>query len=54
MLSRVRLFATPWNVACQALLSMGFHRQEYWRGLPLPPPGELPYPGIELESPANS
>ena len=40
--SRVRLFATPWTVACQAPLSMGFFRQEYWKGLPCPPPGGLP------------
>ena len=36
--SRVRLFETPWTVACQALLSMGFSRQEYWSGFPCPPP----------------
>ena len=36
LLSRVRLFATPWTVAYQALLSMGFSRQEYWSGLPFP------------------
>ena len=36
-----------WTVACQAPLSMGFFRQEYWRGLPCPPPGDLPYPGIQ-------
>ena len=36
-LSRVQLFATPWTVACQAPLSMGFSRQEYWSGLPFPP-----------------
>ena len=36
MLSRVQVFATPWNVACQAPLSTGFSRQEYWRGLPCP------------------
>ena len=55
LLSRVRLFATPWTVAHQAPLSMGFSRQEYWGGLPLPPPGDLPDPGIEstpLASPA--
>ena len=46
-LSRVRLFATPWTVACQAPLSMGFSRQEYWSGLPFPSPGDLPDPGIE-------
>ena len=50
--SRVRLFATPWTVARQALLSMGFSRQEYWSGLPWPPPGDLLDPGIEPESPA--
>ena len=50
VLSRVRLFATPWTVTNQAPLSTGFSRQEYWSGLPFPPPGELPDPGIELES----
>ena len=49
-LSRVRLFATSWAVACQAPLSMGFSRQEYWRGLPCPPAGDLPDPRIELAS----
>ena len=39
-LNRVRLFATPWTVAYQAPLSMGFSRQEYWSGLPFPSPGE--------------
>ena len=48
--SRVRLFVTPWTVAHQAPLSMGFFRQEYWSGLPFPPPGGLPDPGIELWS----
>ena len=48
--SRVWLFVTPWTVAHQAPLSMGFSRQEYWSGLPCPPPGELPNPGIELLS----
>ena len=38
---------TPWTVACQAPLSMGFPRQEYWSGLPFPPPGDLPDLGIE-------
>ena len=47
MLSRVRLFATPWTVACQAPLSMGFSRQEYWNGLPFPPAGDLPNPWTE-------
>ena len=45
--SRVWLFATPQTVAGQAPLSMGFSRQEYWSGLPCPPPGNLPDPGIE-------
>ena len=47
--------ATPWTVACQAPLSMEFFRQEYWNGLPFPPPGDLPNPGVEpasLASPA--
>ena len=51
-LSRVRLFATPWTVACQAPLSMGFSRQEYWRGLLFPSPEDLLDPGIEPRSPA--
>ena len=46
-LSRFRLFVTPWTAARQAPLSMGFFRQEYWSGLPCPPPGDLPDPGIE-------
>ena len=41
---------TPWTVACQASLSMGFSRQEYWSGLPFSPSGNLPDPGIESES----
>ena len=45
--SRVPLFATPWTVACQAPPSMGFSRQEYWSGVPLPSLGDLPDPGIE-------
>ena len=52
LLSRVRLFVTPWTVAYQASSSMGFSRQEYWSGLPFPPPGDLPDPGIEPGSPA--
>ena len=44
-------FVTPWAVACQAPLSMGFSRQEYWSGLLCPPPGPLPDPGIGLASP---
>ena len=47
--SRVRLFATPWTAARQAPLSMRFFRQEYWSGLPFPPPGDL-NPGIESMS----
>ena len=50
--SCVRLFSTPWTVAYQAPLSMGFSRQEYWCGLPFPSPGDLPNPGIEPGSPA--
>ena len=50
--SRVRLFETLWTVAHQAPLSMGFSRQEYLSGLPCPPPGDLPDPGIEPMSPA--
>ena len=50
-LSRVQLFATPWTVAYEASLSMGFSRQEYWSGLPFPSPGDLPDPGIEPGSP---
>ena len=51
-LSHVRLFATPWTVACQAPLSMEFSRQEYWSGLPIPSPEDLPDPGIEPRSPS--
>ena len=47
LLSHVQLFATPQTVACQAPLSMGFSRQEYWSGLPFPTPKDLPEPGIE-------
>ena len=47
LLGHVRLFATPWTVAQQAPLSMGFSRQEHWSGLPYPPPGDLPDPGIK-------
>ena len=45
--SRVQLFATAWTVACQAPLPLGFSRQEYWSGLPCPPPTYPPNPGIE-------
>ena len=44
--------AVPWNIACQAPLSMGFSRQEHWSGLPFPSPRDLPDPGIEPGSPA--
>ena len=53
--SLVWLFVTLWTVAYQAPLSMGFSRQEYWSGLPCPPPGDLPDPGMKpasLRSPA--
>ena len=43
---------TTWPVARQAPLSMGLSRQEYWSGLPCPPPGDLPHPGIEPLFPA--
>ena len=46
----VLLFVTPWTVAHQTPLSMGFSGQEYWSGVPFPPPGDLPDPGIELAS----
>ena len=49
-LSHVQLFEIPWAVAHQALLSMGFPRQEYLSGWALSPPGDLPNPGIELVS----
>ena len=48
----VRLFATPWTVAHQAPLSLGFPRQGYWSGLPSPSPGDPPDQGIEPTSPA--
>ena len=47
LLSRVRLFATPWTVDYQASLSMEFSRQEYWSGLPFPSAGDLADPGTE-------
>ena len=50
-LSCVRLFVILWTVACQAPLSTGFFRQEYWSGLPFSPPEDLPNLGIELASP---
>ena len=45
-------FATPWTVACQGTLFMGFSRQEYWSGLLFPSPGDLPGPVIEPTYPA--
>ena len=51
--SRVWPFATPWTVAHEAPLSMGFSRQECWSELPFPTPGDLPDPGIEPTSPAS-
>ena len=50
--SRVQFFATTWTAAHQAPPSMGFSRQEYWSGLPIPSPEDLPNPGIEPQSPA--
>ena len=46
-------FATPWTVALQVPLSMGFPRQEYWGALPFPPPEDLPDPGIQPGSPVS-
>ena len=51
MLSQAQLFATPWTVAHQVPLFMGFSRLEYWNGLVFIPPGDLPNPGIEPTSP---
>ena len=50
--SRVQHFETPWTGACQAPLSMGFSRQEYWNEFPCPAPGDIPNPGIKTKSPA--
>ena len=49
----VLLFATPWTVACQSPLSMGFSRQGCGSGLPFPPPWDLPNPGTEPASPVS-
>ena len=49
----VQLSEPPSTVACQAPLSMEFFEQEYWSGLPLPPPGDLPNPGVKPASPAS-
>ena len=51
--SCIRLFATPWTVAHQAPVSMGFPRQEYWSGLPFPSPGDLSDPEMEPASPES-
>ena len=53
MLSREQIFVTPWTVAHQAPLSVGLPRQEYWSGLPFPPPGGVPDPRIKPSSPAS-
>ena len=52
--SRVQLFVTPWAVAQQAPLSMGFSRQEYWSGLPFPSPEDLPITGIPTQQKPKS
>ena len=52
--SHVQLFVTPWTVAHQAPLFMEFPMQEYWSGLPVPPPGNIPNPGMEPMSPVTS
>ena len=52
LLSHVQLFATPWTIAHQTILSLRFSRQEYWNGWPFPSPGHLPDPGTEPRSPA--
>ena len=51
--SCVKLLAILWTIVCQAPLSMGFFRQEYWSGLPCPPPGNLSNPGLEPKSPVS-
>ena len=55
--SCVQLFVALWTIVHQAPLSMVFSKQEYWSGLPFPPPGDLPHPGIEpatVMSPASA
>ena len=57
VLNPFQLLATLWTITCQAPLSLGFSRQEYWSGLPFPLPEDIPDPGVELVSPelqANS
>ena len=53
VLSRVRLFVTPWTAARQAPLSMEFSTQNYWSGLPFPIPGDLPDPGTKFTAPVS-
>ena len=53
VLSHTQLFATPWTIALESPLSMGFPRQEYWSGLPFPPLGDLPNPAIKPVSPVS-
>ena len=53
MLSCVQFIVTLWTAVCQAPLSVGFFRQEYWSGLPCPLPGDLPNPGIKPASPVS-
>ena len=53
MLSCVQVFATPWTVVPPPPVSTGFSRQGYWSGLPCPPPGHLPDPGIKPTSPVS-
>ena len=53
LLSYLQLLATPWTIACQAPLSMEFFRQDYWSGLPVPTPEDLPDLGIEPGSPVS-
>ena len=53
LLSHAQLFVTLWTVACQVSLSTGFFRQEYWDGLPFPPPEDLPIPGIQPVFPVS-
>ena len=52
LLNPVQLFVIPWTVVCQAPLSMGFSRQEYWSGLPFHSPEDVPEPEVEPMSPA--
>ena len=54
LFSWIQLFVTPWTIAHQAPLSMGFSRQDYWIGLPFPSPGDLPDPGIKPTSLTSS